>query len=243
MKRALIALVLSAMLAPATPSTAQDATARYRQEMADVAENAELCAGMFTIAVENNWFSSDAARVRRLRDLWVGWLRRNRGDAAVERARQTAITDSNRFGANYVNGMVRSCMARDPSVLEADVEKRYVRSPVNPNTVSQAELPSAYRYAAMCAGFMGSVTEGGLAITTQKDATSAFRYWNWHARVLGQRLGRATTDKAIRTDGFSWLRGAGHVEGLFGVSQKGLEFGNRCLQEGDMGFERGGGRF
>ena len=34
-----------------------------------------------------------------------------------------------------------------------------------------------------------------------------------------------------------------HVEGLFGVSQKGLEFGNRCLQEGDMGFERGGGRF
>lgn len=243
MKRVLVVILAAATLVPPPVAHAQDASARYRQEMADVAENAELCAGMFTIAVENNWFSNDAARVRRLRDLWVGWLRRNRGEAAVTRAREVAITDANRFGANYVNGMIRSCMARDPSVLESDVEKRYVRSPVNPNAVGQGQLASSYQYAAMCAGFMGSVSEGGLSITTQKDVTNSFRYWNWHAKVLGQRLGRATTDKAIRTDGFSWLRGGGYVEGLFGVSQSGLEFGNRCLQEGDMGYEQRGGRF
>lgn len=241
MKRILIALLAAATLV--SPATAQDASARYRQEMADVAENAELCAGMFTIAVENNWFSSDAARVRRLRDLWVGWLRRNRGDAAVSRAREVAVNDANRFGANYVNGMVRSCMARDPSVLEGEVEKRYVRSPVSPNSVSQSQLPSSYQYAAMCAGFMGSVTEGGLAVQSNADARPSFAYWNWHAKILASRLGRPTTDKAIRSDGFGWLRGGGYVEGLFGVSQKGVEFGDRCLQEGEMGYEQRGGRF
>jgi hypothetical protein len=243
MKRALILVAVAAILVPPPPVQAQDASARYRQEMADVAENAELCAGMFSLAVDNGWFPQDAARVRRLRDLWVGWLQRNRGDAAVARAREVAQTDANRFGANYVNGMVRSCMARDPKVLEGEVEKRYVRSPVSPSSVPQGQLATAYQYAAMCAGFMGSVTEGGLSVKANADATNAFRYWNWHAKVLAQRAGRATTDKAIRTDGFGWLRGGGYVEGLFRVTATGAEFGSRCLQEGDMGYEKRGGRF
>jgi hypothetical protein len=242
MKPALILIAAAALLAP-PPAKAQDARARYQQEMADVAENAELCAGMFSLAVDNGWFSQDAARVRRLRDLWVGWLQRNRGDAAVARARQVAQTDANRFGSGYVNGMIRSCMARDPKVLEGEVEKRYVRSPVSPTGVPQSQLQQSYQYAAMCAGMLGSISEGGLSVQVNGDVGQSFRYWNWHAAVLGGRLGRSTTDKAIRTDGFGWLRGGGYVEGLFRVTATGAEFGSRCKQEGDMGYEQRGGRF
>ncbi len=241
MTRIPILLMVAAMMLP-PPAGAQDARSRYNQEMADVAENAELCAGMFSLAVDNNWFSSDAAKVRRLRDLWVGWLRRNRGDGAVVRARQVAETDANRFGANYVNSMIRSCMARDPKVLEGEVEKRYVRSPVPPGSVSQGQLQSSYQYAAMCAGLLGSILEGGVAVQVGGDVSHAFRYWNWHAGVLGARLGRSG-DKTIRSDGFGWLRAQGHVEGLFRVTASGAEFGSRCMQEGDMGYEQRGGRF
>lgn len=241
MKRLLTMIVAAALLAPPAAG-AQDARGRYNQEMADVAENAELCAGMFSVAVDNNWFSSDAAKVRRLRDLWVGWLERNRGAGAVARARQVAQNDVNRFGSAYANSMIRSCMARDPKALEGEVEKRYVRSPASPGSVSNGQLRSSYNYAAMCAGLLGSITEGGVAVDARSDVTQAFRYWNWHAGILGARLGR-TGDKTIRTDGFDLLRREGHVQGLFRVTASGAEFGSRCKQEGDMGYAQRGGRF